>query len=304
MIAVASALGPIFLLIAAGWALRSFVFRAEAFWEAIETITYFVLFPALLIASIAAAQVGGPVVVPALTVLAVVMLAVAAILVAARKRLALDGPAFTSVFQGSIRFNTYVGLAAAATLYGTLGTALLAIALALMVPLANVLSVAVLARHAESGVENWTAMLVALSGNPLIIASLVGIAVAVSGMPLPPVIAPTLDILGKAALPLGLLAVGAGLNLRAVSAKAAAVAVSAALKLALSPLLAWLGTWIAGLDGAAAAVVVLFAALPPAPSAFILARRLGGDHELMAAVITVHTLLAAITLPVVLTLGG
>lgn len=304
MIALAGALAPIFLLIVAGWVLRAFVFRAEAFWEAIETITYFVLFPALLIASIAEAPLNGSVVVPMLVILTAVMLAVAGTLVGIRKRLALDGPAFTSVFQGSIRFNTYIGLAAAATLYGTAGTALLAVALALTVPLANLLSVAVLARHADSGVENWTAMLVALSGNPLILASLVGLAVALSGFPLPPVIGPTLGILGKAALPLGLLAVGAGLQVRAVPAKALALAVSAALKLVLSPLLALLAALAAGLDGAAAGTVVLFAALPPAPSAFILARRLGGDHELMAAVITVQTILAAVTLPVALMLAG
>ena len=148
------------------------------------------------------------------------------------------------------------------------------------------------------------AMVVALAGNPLILASLAGIALSLAGIALPPVVGPTLDILGKGALPLGLLAVGAGLSFSALATKPKAIAVSAALKLVLSPLLAWLGAAVAGVDAITTGIVVLFAALPPAPSAFILARRFGGDHELMAALITVQTLLAAVTLPVALYLAS
>ncbi|HMZ10987.1 MAG TPA: AEC family transporter, partial [Plasticicumulans sp.] len=50
------------------------------------------------------------------------------------------------------------------------------------------------------------------------------------------------------------------------------------------------------------AVVVLFAALPSAPSAYILARQLGADAPLAAVVITVETLAAMLTLPLVVLL--
>ena len=135
----------LFRSIAAGWLLRRFVFRAEAFWEAIESITYFALFPALLIASIANASMHSTAL-PTVVIVAVVMSLVATALVSARSRLGIEGPAFTSVFQGAIRCNTYIGLAAAATLHGVSGTALLAVALAVAVPLANVFCVAVLAQ--------------------------------------------------------------------------------------------------------------------------------------------------------------
>ena len=52
--------------------------------------------------------------------------------------------------------------------------------------------------------------------------------------------------------------------------------------------------------GTAAFVAVLFNGLPTATSAYILARQLGGDATLMASLITAQTLLAMLTLPLVL----
>jgi malonate transporter len=298
------ALAPVFALIALGFLLKTFIFRSEAFWEPVEKLTYYVLFPALLVVSMAQARVSGPIVVPAVCILAAVMLAVFALLTALRPALRLDGAAFSSVVQGSVRFNTYVGLAAAAALYGRPGTALLAMVLALMIPMSNVLSVVALTRHAGAGAPSLGGTLAELAVNPLIIASVIGLALSLTATPLPPFAAPVLDSLGRAALALGLLAVGAGLNLGSIASGGVALVLSTVLKLIVSPLLAWAGCRLIGLDPLATSIAVLFAALPPAPSAFVLARRLGGDHALMAGIITVHTILAAVSLPLVLSLLG
>jgi malonate transporter len=300
-----AALLPVFALIALGFALRAAVFRGDGFWEPVEKLTYYILFPALLIVSMAQARVSGPVIVPLAAVLAAVMVAIFALLaIVLRPLLRLQGPAFSSVVQGSVRFNTYVGLAAAASLHGRAGTTLLAIVLALLIPLSNVLSVIALTRHAAEGAPSWRGTLVELATNPLIIASATGLALSLTDTPLPPFIAPVLDSLGRASLALGLLAVGAGLRLGSLAAGGTALAASTLLKLIVSPVLAWLGCRALQLDPLATAIAVLFAALPPAPSAFILARRLGGDHGLMANIITVHTIAAAATLPIILSLLG
>lgn len=299
-----AALAPIFALIALGFALKRTVFRAEAFWEPIEKITYFVLFPVLLVVSMAQARVAGPVIGPLAGVLAGTMLAITLLLALLRPALRIGGPAFSSVAQGSIRFNTYVGLAAASALYGPPGVALLAIVLALMVPLSNILSVLALVRHAGAGGPGWRGTARELATNPLIVASLIGLTLSLTDTPLPPLIAPALESLGRASLALGLLAVGAGLNLGAVAAGRIGLVVSVVLKLLVSPLLAFYACRALGLGWLATAVGVLFAALPPAPTAFVLARRLGGDHALMAGIITVQTILAALTLPLILSLLG
>jgi predicted permease len=300
MSATVAALAPVFALIALGFLLKAFVFRSEAFWDPVEKLTYYVLFPALLVVSMAQARVSGPVIVPTICILAAVMLTIFAILGALRPALRMDGAAFSSVIQGSVRFNTYIGLAAAAALYGRPGTAMLAIVLALLIPLSNVLSVIALTRH--PGAASLRGTLAELAVNPLIIASVIGLTLSLTGTPLPPFAAPVLDSLGRAALALGLLAVGAGLDLGGIASVGRALALSTALKLVVSPLLAWGACRLIGLDPLATGIAVLFAALPPAPSAFVLARRLGGDHALMAGIITVHTILAAVSLPLVVAL--
>jgi predicted permease len=300
-----AALLPVFALIALGFLLKAAVFRAESFWEPVEKITYFVLFPALLVLSMAQARVSGPVVLPLVAVLAAVMVGLFALLaIVLRPLLRLDGPAFSAVVQGSVRFNTYVGLAAAASLHGRAGTALLAIVLALLIPLSNILSVIALTRHGADGAPSWRGTLVELVSNPLIIASAIGLGLSVTETPLPSFLVAVLDSLGRASLALGLIAVGAGLRLGNLASGGIALAVSTLLKLGASPVLAWFGCRALHLDPLATAIAVLFAALPPAPSAYILTRRLGGDHALMANIITVHTILAAITLPLVLSWLG
>ena len=67
-----------------------------------------------------------------------------------------------------------------------------------------------------------------------------------------------------------------------------------------------LGLWfihLLGLAGTPALVVVLFAALPTASSAYILAARMGGHATPVAYAITVQTLLAMLTLPVWISLA-
>lgn len=300
--AIISALAPIFALIMLGWALRRFLWPAPEFWASIEVLTYYVFFPALLVTTLAQARVTWAVV-PFLAVPIGATLAMGAVTALVRPLLKLDGPAYTSVFQGTVRFNTYVGLAAASALYGTEGVALLALAIAVMIFPVNILSIAVLARHAGGSPPGLAATTAEMSKNPLIISSVIGLGLGTLGVQLPPVIGPVLDILAKAALPLGLVAVGAGLNFGTVAARGVAIATSAALKLIAAPLLALLAVRAFGLDWLAATIAVLYMALPPAPTSYILARRLGGDTELMAAIITVHTLLAALTVPLALTLS-
>lgn len=301
MSATLAALMPVFGLIAIGCALKQLVFKSPAFWDPIEKLTYYVLFPALLVASIAQARVAGPTIIPAVAVLAAVTVVLLAVLAGLRPLLRIDGPAYSALVQGTIRFNTYVGLAAAAALYGRPGTALLAILLALMVPLSNVVSVVALTRHA-GGDSSWRGLLVELASNPLILASIVGLSLSMTHTALPALVSTMLDALGRAALSLGLLAVGAGLSLGALTANSIAVGTSVLLKLIVYPLLAALGCELLELEPLARAVVILFAALPPAPSAFVLTRRLGGDHALMAGIITIHTILAAFSVPLALAL--
>ena len=295
---ILSALGPIFTLILLGFGLRRFGFPGDGFWPAAERFTYFILFPALLVQRLALARLGDYAVGPVAAVIVLLLLGMTALVYALRPWLKVDGPAFTSVYQGAIRFNTYVGLAVALAVFQAEGGTVAALVMAIMIPLINVLCVLVLTVHAGGSVT-VAGVARGLMTNPLILGCLTGIGLNLSGIGLPWGSAAALEILARAALPLGLLAVGAGLRLDGLARPGLLAAVSA-LKLLVLPALA------AGLCGLLqpgrleTAVLVMFAALPGAPTAYILARQLGGDAPLIAAIVTVETAAALVTLPAVL----
>lgn len=307
MLTIALALAPIFLLILLGHALKRWRFLPDAFWAPAEKLTYYVTFPALLVGNLAGADLAGLAWGPVALAVAGATVAAGALSIATRPLLGASPAAFTSAFQGSIRPNTYVGLAGAAALYGEAGVTVTAICIAAVVPLVNVLAVAVLTRVVP-GREGpgALALLKGIATNPIIQACVLGIALNLLGWPLPPVVKPFLEILARAALPVGLLAVGAGLALDALKTAGRPVIAASLLKLVALPGLAAVGLGLLGVGGPAEAAVVgtvvLYAGLPCSASAYVLARQMGGDAPLMANVITAQTLAAVITLPLVLRL--
>lgn len=305
MPAVAGALAPIFLLILLGHVLRRSEVVPASFWAPADKLTYTLFFPCLIVDELSKARLTGIDVLPMLAAMVAATLVAAGLLLAGRRLTGLDGPAFTSVFQGGIRFNTYVGLAAARALYGTPGLTLMAVGIAVLVPLVNVLSVVTLARFGrDTKGASLRTVLGGLVRNPLIIAAALGAALTLSGIGKPPLVGDVVDVLARAALPMGLLSVGAGLDLAAARGVGIGVAMASAVKLLLLPVLTAAFALLLGIDGLPLTVAVLFNALPCAASAYILARQMGGDHPLMAAIITVQTLLAALTLPVALVAFG
>lgn len=299
MAAVLLGIAPVFGLILLGWVLRvSGAFPASA-WPVIERLTYFVLFPCLLFGALARTTLDPATAIPVALALIVAIGMTAVGMLALRPRLGLSGPAFTSVFQGSIRPNTYVGLAIIAPVFGPEGVALAAICIAANMPLVNILAVLILTRHGDRREEDRGigSAFLAMARNPIILSVLAGLAYSLTGLPLPPVVDGMIDILGRASLALGLLSVGAGLVFAGLAGAWKGLATAVAAKLLANPILTLPVAMVLGLGGLPAAIPVIFNGLPVAPSAYILARQLGGDATLMAAITTATTLGAAITLP-------
>lgn len=304
MIAIFQALAPIFLLILLGAALRARGFVPDLFWPSVEKLVYFVFFPCLLVGTLVRADLALGAVAPMALAMAGGMVLTAAFVLAIRPWTATDDPGFSSVFQGAIRPNNYVSLAAAATLFGAEGLGLMAVGIAAIVPLANVLSVSVLQRYGANGQRGLKATAMALARNPLILAVAAGLALNLLGVRLPGVIEATMEALGGVSLPLGLLAVGAGVNLRAIGTAPRPTAISAAAKLVGVPSATALCCWALGVNGTEAMVAILYHAVPTAAASYVLARQMGGDGPLMAGIITVATIAAAVTMPIFLTVVG
>ncbi|TWB43877.1 AEC family transporter [Nitrospirillum pindoramense] len=305
MLQVLTALAPTFLLIAIGFALRRFKLIDAAFWGAAERLIYYLLFPALLIDSTAKTNLSGMDIWAMGGALVGGILLVSLALQLTCRRLSGSDPAYTSVFQGAVRVNTYVAMALGAALLGPHGTALMAIGVLFCMPTVNVLSILVMQRHGDvpAGMRGHPLRILwQILSNPLVCSVIAGAALNLAGIRQIPVVSPVMAVLGQASLPLGLLAVGAGLGFSAIQGAKVAVAISSVARLAVLPLVTALLARALGVGGNAFTAVVLYNALPTSVSAYVLARQMGGDAPLMAGIITVQTLAAAITLPIVMAL--
>lgn len=287
---------PTFGLIALGFALRRRVLTDPVVWAGMESLTFFVLLPALLAFSISTLHLGElPLGGMAVVTWATLLLATGAS-VALGRALGHRHAAVTSVVQGGIRFNNYVAFAVSVGLLGPPGLAFAGVSAGLIVPFVQVLLTFVFVLGAGRR-PSPLRLLRQIGTNPLVLGCLVGFAFAAAGG-MPAGVAPFARSLGQASLALGLLCVGAGLALGDLTRVPLTQATTAALKLLAVPAVT-LGLGRAlHVDAAALTVLTLTMAAPTATSAFVMARAMGGDARLMAAIITLQHFLAVVTLPV------
>ncbi|NOV23060.1 AEC family transporter [Cupriavidus necator] len=287
---------PDFSLILIGWLLVRYSPFDRAFWSGVERLVYFVLFPALLLQSTNTAVLDFSST-SAMLALALLVLAVGiAAGYAVKWVLRPDALSFASGLQTAFRFNSYIGLALASRLGGSEGLALMAVIVGCTVPLCNVAAVWALARHGQSAL--WKE----LARNPLILATAGGLATNLMGLHAPEVLGMTLNRLGSASTALGLMTVGAGLQISGATGTAGPVAWWTGVKLVAMPCVAWLVGRHLPLTALQYQIVVLYASLPTASSAYILAVRMGGNGPMVAATISLMTVAAIVTTPLWLAL--
>jgi len=283
---------PDFALILLGFALRRWMALGDHFWSGLEKLIYFVLFPALLFNAITKTPLSFAAV-PLIGTGAAAMAGAMLLALAARPFVRVTPISFASQFQCAFRYNTYIGLAVAAKLHGAAGLAAMGLLAGGLVPFANIAAVWMLARHGEASV--WRE----LAKNPLFLATATALLWNLAGWGVPAPLGAFLGRLGEAAIALGLLAVGAALKLRGALGRdgRALAAWLLAVKLVAMPLIALTVARAIGLRGIHFDVVIMFAALPTASSAYILAQRMGGDGARVAWLISASTLLGMATLP-------
>ncbi|WP_354687390.1 AEC family transporter [Cupriavidus necator] len=287
---------PDFSLILIGWLLVRYTPFDRAFWSGVERLVYFVLFPALLLQSTNSAVFDFSSTSAMLGLALLVLACGMAGGYAVKWVLRPDAISFASGVQTAFRFNSYIGLALASRLGGTEGLAMMAVIVGCTVPLCNVAAVWALARHGE------TALWKELARNPLILATAGGLLTNLMGLHAPEVVAMTLNRLGSASTALGLMTVGAGLQMSGATGTAGPVAWWTGVKLLAMPCVAWLVGRHLPLTALQYQIVVLYASLPTASSAYILAVRMGGNGPMVAATISVMTVAAIVTTPLWLAL--
>ncbi|MDC7682071.1 AEC family transporter [Asticcacaulis sp. BYS171W] len=295
---------PVFLLIALGYILKVSGFLAPSVWGPIERIAVYVFYPGFLIPAIWHADLSGLSAGPISLAVTVSFLISAVIGLSLKPILRLSGPTYTSVFQGLMRFNSFVFLPIATAIFGPDAVSLAAVAMSALIPLSNMASILVLARwgEPEGGTNDRSvrALLGRLFTNPIFLSCLIGL--ALNFLKVNPVafIEKDLKMLGDAAIPTGLILAGAGLNFTYIRSKPYLVTTVSMFKIAVVPLISWGLCRLFGGDHLAQGVALCCGAAPCAAVAYVQARHMGGDAPLMAGIVALTTTLSLITLPILL----
>jgi len=304
---VVEAILPLVLVTAFGAGLKAVGFLHEGRRAALENVVYFVLVPPLIIRAMNRSPLDLGVLAPLATTMLVPVAAAPLAAFALRAGAPgsvrwLHGPGFPATVMGLTRNNIFDVFAASQALLGPDAAAITALAAMLYVPAVNVIGVVACMRYGTAPTTAVWDTVRALSSNPFILSTAVGLVLNVSGIGLPGPLDPAAALLSDSALGLALVCVGAGLALPAVRMAPVGLVVTAGLKLLALPLLAFALCRALAVEEAVAFAVILYHAGPTAPGAYVLAKQLGGDAEYMAAVITSQTLAAAVTMPLVFAL--
>ena len=298
------ALAPVFLLIAIGWFVRATWLPEDSLWRPIEKLAYYLLIPALVIHDLYSADLGSlPFARMAIALLGAIAIMTALLLIlrpVLSPLLIRRDKSFTSVFQGSIRANFFIILGAAPALLPADSAALVIVAVAFFTVTVNILSVLVLARWGSEGEADLASLLKKLLTNPFIVATAIGIGANVSGLEVPHVVDTTIAMLAGAGVPAALLTAGSGLRLASIGEHLPGILAASTARLLAMPAIAYGLGWLLGLEASVLAMLVLFHGQPTSTSSYVLARQMGGDHELMATILTTQTLLAIVTIPALL----
>ncbi len=189
---------PDFSIILAGYLICRYTALNRSVWQPVESLVYFLLFPVLLFQSIVKSPIH---------------LGEASGLMAAGLLLSLGGIALAyalphlpglrahlgarehaAAAQVAFRFNSFIGLALAERVAGSQGLQLIAVLIGVCVPLLNVAAVWPMARQGEHHFVRE------LLRNPLILATVAGLACNLLGVRIPGWMEPTVQRVGAASL--------------------------------------------------------------------------------------------------------
>lgn len=265
---------------------------APDIWAGIDRLNFLVLFPALLFVSASVR----PIAISEIASVGVGVWTVMGLGFGLGLLLRSWGPAsfldFAGTWQTAWRFNTAIAFVAASAMPAAV-SGIMSVAIGLAVPVANVLAVGALSR----GRGGWKSRLIAIATNPFLLASLAGISVGLSGVALPKVPVQALSRLSEAAVPMALLSIGATMDWKAVLRLDRFCSGLNAIKLLILPFAVWIVAPHLTDDAALVALMIVFAALPTASAAHILAGAFGADRRAPSMLIAQSTLLSCLTLP-------
>lgn len=291
-----NAVASLFVIIATGYGAKHLLHLEKEYIGRFNSLVFHTLMPLMLFNNIYTSDIRGGISFRclglALAVLAVLFLLTWLFV----KRVEPDNRQRGVMIQGSLRSNVLLlGLPLVQELCPGADLATMSVMLAIIVPFYNVLAVITLETFSRKQID-VKKILLGIAKNPLILASVAGILVNLSGLRLPGLLAKPISQLGASATPVALLLLGAMFEFRDVSLYRRNLAICMALRLLVYPGVALPLAALAGLRGPEFAALISVFATPTAVASFSMALQMGGDPELAASVVTLTTLLSSATM--------
>ena len=290
----------ILLVMLLGYGLSKKLLTDSLFWQGISKLSYWVLFPVLVVRTLAHATIDTGLLLPLFTIFTVALILILVYCVLVARLLGLDGASTAALTQGGMRHNGFIGLAVLVDIFGLPGQELGALIIAVLLPSTNilsVLSVSLLVRKNQPQQQFLsTLILKELLRNPMLVGVAIGLLLNVLSISIPTILDQSMDLVSRAALPLLLLGVGASLKMSSLRGRWLPLMAGLSAKLLVFPVLFLGGAWWFNLSPLVTVCVVVFGALPTAVSAYPFIQQMGGNAKLMADIITLQTLASLIGL--------
>ena len=302
MLAIFESILPVFLLVVLGALLKRWRQIDHDMWSGLEQLGFFVLFPCLLFTTLAKADFSG-IAAGDIAIGSIGSVSFIALMLALAwpvfRAAGVSGASYTSVFQTSTRWNAFIALAIAEKLYGPQSLALVALVATLIIIPLNLYNIAVLVWFG-GGSRSLKTFARKIVTNPMIIGSVLGVAVNLLGIPVYDPLMQAVDLIGGTSLSLGLVMVGAGLKLADALKPRPLALLPVVLKLVFMPFVMTAAAYALGMRGDALLTIAMGASVPTAMNGYVLAKQMGGDAPLYAAVATLQTVASFFTIPMVL----
>lgn len=307
MLAVFESILPVFAIIVLGFLLRRFNFVEASKWQVVDELCFWILFPSLLASTLINTDLSTIEFDKILMVLLGMIVTISAFMLALypffRNVMNLRRPQYTTLFQTVTRWHGFIAMALVLKFFGEPGLAVIAVAFVALVPALQLVNVTVLSVFSEEYKFSYFNVLKQISRNPILWGCVVGMVVNFANIPVWDPVLTFLDLLGRAALGISLLALGAGLSLRAALKPSPVVGVAVVGKLILVPLIMFGFAMLFGVTGDALIILMISAGVPTAMNGYVLAKKMGGDAELYASIATVQTAISFFTLPLIILLA-
>jgi predicted permease len=298
---VASLVLPVFAIIVTGWLAGELGYLSRSLADALVHFAYNVAMPALLIVTIAQEPArnllewrfllafGGG----SLICFALVFLAVRA---GGKHDLA------SSTIHGMAAAMTNTGFVALPILHAIYGQPAVLPAAVATVFVAGVmfpLTVILLERDVR-GPSHSAGLVKQILLNPMVLSTLIGLVWAITGLPIPAPVAAYLNMIAAALTPCALFAIGLGLSVEGLRSNLKVSFALSAVKLMVMPLIVYGLCVITGLNALYTVAAVVCAAVPTAKTVYVLAHEYKVEEKLVAATVSVTTMLSVATLLVAL----